>query len=67
LFGASFINRNDYAHYIALKIVLHGRIANESRPEHLIPGPAEDPFLRRLLAFAQRNEFRHIKPWVYAP
>jgi hypothetical protein len=67
LFGASFVNRNDYARFIALKIVLRGQIDYDAQPEYFIPGPAEDDFLARLLAFAERKKFRHIKPWVYEP
>ena len=67
IFGASFINRNDYARFIALKIVLRGSVDYDAQPEHLIPGPTEDPFLQRLLEFAERNSFKHIRPWVYEP
>ena len=67
MFGASFINRNDYARFIALKIILRGDVDYQARPEYLIPPPSEDPFLQRLLDFAQTMQFRDIRPWVYEP
>jgi hypothetical protein len=67
MFGASFINRNDYARFIAMKIVLRRPIACEMRPEYLFPSPSEDVFLQRLMTFAEKNRFQFIKPWVFAP
>ena len=65
LFGASFINRNDYARFIALKIVLERPIEHTGDPEELIPPPSEDGFLARLIEFADRNALEQIRPWVY--
>jgi hypothetical protein len=65
LFGASFINRNDYARFIALKIVLENPIDYTGDPEYLIPPASEDGFLARLIEFADHNELQLICPWVY--
>jgi len=67
LFGASFIHRNDYARFIALKILLDEPIQYNATAEYLVPSASEDEFLARLVAFADRNHCNHIRPWVYEP
>lgn len=65
LFGASLINRNDYARFVALKINLMKPIEYEAKPEYLFPSQSEDPFLKRLLEFQQDNQLQFMKPWAY--
>lgn len=67
IFGASFINRNDYSRYIAIKIKLQKPIEYRARAQNLFPPADEDPFLQRLLDFHDKNHFSFVKPWVYIP
>lgn len=64
MFGASFINRNDYARFIALKLRLKRPISHTVSPEYLIPSRAEDGFLERLLRFAAEQKFTALSPWA---
>jgi hypothetical protein len=67
LFGSSFIHRNDYSRFVAMKIVLDQRIRHNASAEYLVPSRAEDAFLDRLITFAEHNNCTHIRPWVYEP
>jgi hypothetical protein len=63
--GASMVNRNAYARFVSVRVHLDGNIEHgELTPSYLFPGPGEDTFLERLLAFQGKREIDRIQPFV---
>jgi len=69
LCGASFINRNHYARYIALKFRLRRRLQYHSHltADYVYPSRKEDPFLNAILGFAEMNESELSPVMPFAP
>ncbi|MBL8350246.1 MAG: FRG domain-containing protein [Burkholderiaceae bacterium] len=68
LAGASFVTRNDYARFIAVKFDLTGAILDDPGvpAEHLFPGPMEDAFMAQLIEFTQSAGLTRMRPLVLA-
>jgi FRG domain len=63
LCGASLVTRNYYSRFIAVRIILDGPLECAHKQEALFPGPEEDDFLARLIAFAEEEQLA-LRPFV---